>query len=50
MPRKLNNALTAIAVKNAKPGRYADGNGVPVPCREGQAAMQDARRDESGRT
>lgn len=28
MPRKLSNALTPFAVKNAKPGRHADGDGL----------------------
>ncbi len=28
MPRKLHNALTAVAVKNAGPGRHADGAGL----------------------
>lgn len=28
MPRKLHNALTAPAVKHAKPGRHADGGGL----------------------
>ncbi len=28
MPRKLHNALTPLAVKNAKPGRHADGGGL----------------------
>lgn len=28
MPRKLSNALTSLSVKNAKPGRYADGGGL----------------------
>lgn len=28
MPRKLHNALTVLAVKNAKPGRHADGGGL----------------------
>lgn len=28
MPRKLNNALTPLSVKNAKPGRHADGGGL----------------------
>jgi integrase len=28
MPRKLNNALTPLTVKNAKPGRHADGGGL----------------------
>ena len=28
MPRKLSNALTPLVVKNAKPGRHADGGGL----------------------
>ena len=28
MPRKLSNALTPLAVKNAKAGRHADGAGL----------------------
>jgi integrase len=28
MPKKLSNALTSLAVKNAKPGRHADGGGL----------------------
>ncbi|WP_324075209.1 MAG: integrase arm-type DNA-binding domain-containing protein [Erythrobacter sp.] len=28
MPRKLHNALTVMTVKNAKPGRHADGSGL----------------------
>ncbi|MBH1944990.1 integrase arm-type DNA-binding domain-containing protein [Erythrobacter sp. YJ-T3-07] len=28
MPKKLHNALTPLAVKNAKPGRHADGAGL----------------------
>ena len=28
MPRKLSNALTPLAVKNAKSGRHADGGGL----------------------
>ncbi len=28
MPRKLSNALTSLSVKNAKPGRHADGGGL----------------------
>lgn len=28
MPRKVHNALTHISVKNAKPGRHADGGGL----------------------
>src|SRR5688572_6557007 len=28
MPRKVNKVLTPLAVKNAKPGRHADGSGL----------------------
>lgn len=28
MPKKVNKALTQLEVKNAKPGRRADGNGL----------------------
>lgn len=28
MPKKLVNALTAVTVKNADPGRHADGGGL----------------------
>ena len=28
MPRKLHYALTVMTVKNAKPGRHADGSGL----------------------
>lgn len=34
MPRKLYNALTAVAVKNAKPGRHADGGGLQLLVKE----------------
>ena len=34
----------------ALPSPDASGNGVPIPCSERQAAMQDARRNESRRT
>ncbi|MDZ4314748.1 MAG: integrase arm-type DNA-binding domain-containing protein [Azonexus sp.] len=30
MPRKLHNALTAVKVKTAKPGRHADGGGLQL--------------------
>ena len=30
MPRKLSNALSPLAVKNAKPGRHADGSGLQL--------------------
>ena len=38
MPRKLHNALTAIAVKNAKPGRHADGAGLQLLVKESGSA------------
>ena len=34
MPRKLHHALTAIAVKHAKPGRHADGGGLYLLVKE----------------
>ena len=34
MPRKLSNALTAMAVKHAKPGRHADGGGLHLLVKE----------------
>ena len=34
MPRKLHNALTAVTVKNAKPGRHADGGGLHLLVKE----------------
>lgn len=37
MPRKLHNALTPIAVKNAGPGRHADGGGLYLRVQDGGA-------------
>jgi integrase len=37
MPRKLNHALTPLAVKNAKPGRHADGGGLHLLVKESGA-------------
>lgn len=34
MPRKVHNALTPVTVKNAKPGRYADGGGLYLLVKE----------------
>ena len=34
MPRKLSNALTTLTVKNAKPGRHADGGGLHLLVKE----------------
>ena len=37
MPKKLHNALTPLAVKNAKPGRHADGGGLHLLVKESGA-------------
>ncbi|MCL4673277.1 MAG: integrase arm-type DNA-binding domain-containing protein [Sphingomonadaceae bacterium] len=37
MPRKLHNALTAMKVKSAKPGRHADGGGLQLLVKESGA-------------
>lgn len=37
MPRKLHNALTAVKVKSAKPGRHADGGGLQLLVKESGA-------------
>ena len=37
MPRILHNALTALSVKNAGPGRHADGGGLHLLVKEGGA-------------
>lgn len=37
MPKKLTNALTPITVKNAKPGRHADGAGLHLLVKDGGA-------------
>ncbi len=37
MPKKVSNALTPLAVKNAKPGRHADGNGLHLLVKESGA-------------
>ncbi len=37
MPKKLNNALTSLAVKSAKPGRHADGGGLHLLVKESGA-------------
>ena len=37
MPRKLNHALTPLAVKNAKAGRHADGGGLNLLVKESGA-------------
>lgn len=37
MPRKLHNALTAVNVKSAPPGRYADGGGLQLLVKKSSA-------------
>ena len=37
MPKKLSNALTPLAVKNAKPGRHTDGGGLHLLVKESGA-------------
>lgn len=37
MPKKVSNALTALKVKNAKPGRHADGGGLHLLVKESGA-------------
>lgn len=37
MPKKLHNELTPLTVKNAKPGRYADGGGLHLLVKESGA-------------
>src|SRR5687768_1419259 len=37
MPRKVSNALTPLGVKNAKPGRHADGAGLHLLVKESGA-------------
>ena len=37
MPRKLSNALTPLTIKNAKPGRHADGGGLHLLVKESGA-------------
>jgi integrase len=44
MPKKLSNALTPLTVKNAKPGRYADGGGLQLLVKEPSAeAVKNAK-------
>ena len=43
-----SHATGADGLAPALLGADPFGNGVPIPSREGQTAMQDARRDESG--
>ena len=44
-----SDATGTLGNSAALPGPDPLGNGVPIPGREGQAAMQDARGHESGR-
>jgi hypothetical protein len=48
--REQPHAAIAVGASAALLGHDAQGNGVPIPGSERQAAMQDARGDQSGRT
>ena len=50
MPRKLSNALTPLAVKNAKPGRHADGGGLHLLAKPSGARSWVYRFMIAGRT
>jgi len=47
---KQSDATGAAIASAALPSPNASGNGVPIPSSKREAAMQDARRDESGGT
>lgn len=49
MPRKVHNALTPIVVKNAAPGRYADGGGLYLRVQGGGARSWLFRAIEGGK-
>jgi len=50
MPRKLSNALAPLAVKNAKPGRHADGAGLHLLVKESGARSWVYRYMLKGKT
>lgn len=50
MPRKLSNALTTLAAKNAKPGRHADGGGLHLLVKESGARSWVYRFTLKGKT
>lgn len=50
MPRKLSNALTPLAVKNAKAGRHADGNGLHLLVKDSGARSWVYRFMLNGKT
>lgn len=47
---KQSDATRSAGASAALPGPDAEGNGMPIPLRARKAALQDARRYESGRT
>ena len=49
MPRKLHNALTPITVKNAGPGRHADGGGLYLRVQNGGARSWLFRSQSGGK-
>ncbi len=50
MPRKVHNALTPLSVKNAKPGRHADGAGLYLLVKESGARFWVFRFMLKGKT
>jgi len=50
MPKKLSNALTPLAVKNAKPGTYVDGGGLRLLVKDSGAKSWVYRFMLNGRT
>lgn len=50
MPKKLHHALTPLAVKSAKPGRYSDGEGLQLLVKESGARTWVYRFMLAGRT
>ena len=50
MPRKLNHALTPLTVKNAKPGRHADGEGLYLLVKDSGARSWLFRFTLNGKT
>lgn len=49
-PVKQSHATRAIGQGVALPCPDANGDGVPIPSRQGEAALSDARRNEPGRS
>lgn len=50
MPKKISNALTPLQVKNAKPGRHVDGNGLHLLVKSSGARSWVLRYSLQGKT